>query len=124
MSIGNMNKNTNNNNEPADKNKINGVERFARKYFMEGKTHILIIDYLFNQLILTSGQKLEEKQKTALKSLPDDAPFLTKLLVKHRRLVGILIPVLLVETLWWLQARFYVVYAVKNKKYILKNNSY
>ena len=46
---------------------------------------------------------MEEKQKIALASLPEDAPWLTKLLVKHRRVVGILIPLLFFETLWWLQ---------------------
>eukprot|EP00092_Neocalanus_flemingeri_P103797 GFUD01132852.1.p1 GENE.GFUD01132852.1~~GFUD01132852.1.p1 ORF type:complete len:401 (-),score=117.87 GFUD01132852.1:168-1370(-) len=58
---------------------------FLRKYFLE-------------------GQKLEEKQKVALETLPDDAPFLTKLLVRHRRLVGILLPLIFFETLWWAQA--------------------
>jgi len=58
---------------------------FIKKYFLE-------------------GQKLEDKQKEALETLPEDAPFLTKLLVRHRRLVGILIPMLFFEILWWAQA--------------------
>ena len=34
------------------------------------------------------GQKLDEKQKQALETLPRDAPVTTKILVKHRRLIG------------------------------------
>ena len=46
------------------------VSRFFRKYFLE-------------------GQKLDEKQKQAIETLPEDAPLTTKILVKHRRLIGI-----------------------------------
>ena len=42
---------------------------FLKKYFME-------------------GQKLEDKQQQALETLPQDAPFMTKILVKHRRIIG------------------------------------
>ena len=35
------------------------------------------------------GQKLEDKQLKALEALPQDAPFMTKMLVKHRRIIGI-----------------------------------
>ena len=35
-----------------------------------------------------SGQKLEEKHETAKAELPEDAPFLQRLLVGHRRLIG------------------------------------
>ena len=35
------------------------------------------------------GQKLEDKQLQALETLPQDAPFMTKMLVKHRRIIGI-----------------------------------
>ena len=48
---------------------ISKVSTFIKKYFLE-------------------GQKLEEKQKQALEALPSDAPFTTKILVKHRRLIG------------------------------------
>jgi len=61
------------------------VSRFFRKYFLE-------------------GQKLDEKQKQAIETLPDDAPLTTKILVKHRRLIGILIPLIFFEVLWWMQA--------------------
>ena len=48
---------------------ISATKRFIQKYFLE-------------------GQKLEEKQKAALETLPSDAPFMTRILVKHRRLIG------------------------------------
>ena len=48
---------------------VSTTKRFIQKYFLE-------------------GQKLDEKQKTALETLPRDAPFLTRILVKHRRLIG------------------------------------
>ena len=38
---------------------------------------------------IKSGQKLEDKQVEALAALPSDASFLQKLLVKHRRLIGV-----------------------------------
>merc|ERR1711971_994729 len=60
-------------------------KQFLKKYFMD-------------------GQKLEDKQIEALAALPADASFLQKLLVKHRRLIGILIPLIFFETCWWCQA--------------------
>ena len=84
---------------------------FLKKYFLE-------------------GQKLEEKQKEAIETLPNDAPFFKKILVKHRRIIGeynihfseqssmslnwgvvccnvlftgILIPLLFFEFFWWIQ---------------------
>ena len=45
------------------------VVSFIKKYFLE-------------------GQKLEEKQKEAIETLPNDAPFWKKILVKHRRIIG------------------------------------
>ena len=50
-------------------NVVSATKRFIQKYFLE-------------------GQKLEEKQKTALETLPSDAPVMTRILVKHRRLIG------------------------------------
>ena len=48
---------------------LSKVAAFLKKYFFE-------------------GQKLDEKQKQALDTLPSDAPVTTKILVKHRRLIG------------------------------------
>jgi len=47
------------------------------------------------------GQKLEEKQLEKLECLPDDAPWFRRILVKRRRLIGILIPLVFFEFLWW-----------------------
>ena len=49
------------------------------------------------------GQKLDEKQKHALETLPSDAPWTKKMLVRHRRLIGILIPLCFFELFWWMQ---------------------
>jgi len=64
---------------------VSRTKGFIKKYFLE-------------------GQKLEEKQRSALESLPSDAPLMTRIMVKHRRLIGILIPMLFFEILWWMQA--------------------
>ena len=40
-------------------------------------------------IVIKPGQKLEDKQVEALAALPSDASFLQKLLVKHRRLIGV-----------------------------------
>jgi len=58
------------------------IRAFFKKYFQE-------------------GQKLDEKHQNALESLPADASVWTKLVVKHRLLVGILIPLVFFQTLWW-----------------------
>jgi len=50
------------------------------------------------------GQQLDESQLEALKNLPEDASLGKKILVKHRRLIGILIPLFAVQVVWWLQA--------------------
>ena len=79
------------------------VQRIYQKIF-PGR---YVISYQWSECkvsrLYRAGQQLEEKQKTALETLPEDAPFLTKLLVKHRRLVGILLPMLFFELLWWAQ---------------------
>ena len=40
------------------------------------------------------GQKLDDKHKEALETLPEDAPLTTKILVKHRRLIGNFVQIL------------------------------
>ena len=59
-------------------------EKFLKKYFLE-------------------GQKLDEKQKHALETLPSEAPWTKRILVKHRRLIGILIPLCFFQLFWWMQ---------------------
>ena len=46
------------------------------------------------------GQKLEDKQVEALASLPSNASFLQKLLVKHRRLIGGIKIIAVINALW------------------------
>ena len=72
----------------------------------------------------------------ALAALPDDAPLLDKILIRHRRTVGniklwllhdeaifiesgILIPLVIVETLWWCQAFQHNYFALFPDKYLL-----
>jgi len=73
---------------------------FLKKYFME-------------------GQKLEDKQQQALETLPQDAPFMTKILVKHRRIIGILIPLCFFELLWWMQAIKHDYFSYFPERYLL-----
>ncbi|CAB4022655.1 uncharacterized protein LOC110044725, partial [Paramuricea clavata] len=47
------------------------------------------------------GQALNNTQTEALKNLDPNAPWYTKLLVKHRRWVGVLIPFTIVQIIWW-----------------------
>ena len=63
---------------------LSKVSNFMKKYFLE-------------------GQKLDEKQKHALETLPSDAPWTKRMLVRHRRLIGILIPLCFFELFWWMQ---------------------
>ena len=48
-----------------------------------------------------TGQALSNTQTEALKNLDPNAPWYTKLIVKHRRLVGVLIPFTIVQVIWW-----------------------
>ena len=66
---------------------LSKVSNFMKKYFLE-------------------GQKLDDKQKHALETLPSDAPWTQKMLVRHRRLIGILIPLCFFELFWWMQVRW------------------
>jgi len=60
-----------------------GVGQVLRKYFWE-------------------GQKLDEKQQDDLLSLPGNASLWKRILVKHRLLVGIMIPLSFFQILWWM----------------------
>ena len=86
--------------DTACSNAVSTTKRFIQKYFLE-------------------GQKLEEKQKAALETLPSDAPVMTRILVKHRRLIGILIPMLFFEILWWMLAFRHDFFSYFPSRYIL-----
>ena len=71
-------------NHPFGDALLSKVSNFMKKYFLE-------------------GQKLDEKQKHALETLPSDAPWTKRMLVRHRLLIGILIPLCFFELFWWMQ---------------------
>jgi len=50
---------------------------------------------------LFSGQLLNEEQQNALENLSPDASWQEKILVKHRKIIGILIPFTFYSFLWW-----------------------
>ena len=58
------------------------VERFITKYFLE-------------------GQKLNDNQVKALAELDPNASWSEKLMVKHRRTLGVLIPFAFYQLCWW-----------------------
>merc|ERR1712038_250794 len=65
------------------------------------------------------GQKLTEKQTKALENLDPDASFGERLMVKHRRLIGILIPLVFFEVCWWLLAVRWDFFSLFPERYIL-----
>ncbi|XP_059097364.1 uncharacterized protein LOC131891741 isoform X2 [Tigriopus californicus] len=58
------------------------IKKFFIKYFFE-------------------GQKLSTDQAKAIENLREDSPWTERVLVKHRRLVGILIPLVFFQLCWW-----------------------
>ncbi|XP_023326494.1 uncharacterized protein LOC111699913 [Eurytemora carolleeae] len=76
------------------------VTRFFKKYFWE-------------------GQKLDDTQLEALKELSHDASLTQKLLVKYRRFVGLLIPALIVQSLWWMQAIRHDYFSLFPERYLM-----
>uniref|UniRef100_A0A0M3I7H6 Membrane transporter protein n=1 Tax=Ascaris lumbricoides TaxID=6252 RepID=A0A0M3I7H6_ASCLU len=74
--------------------------QFFRKYFWE-------------------GQKLTENHEEKLIELSKDAPFTEILLVKHRRLLGILIPFMFFHTVYWLLAFRYNIFHLFRERYIM-----
>ena len=57
-------------------------KQFLKKYFFE-------------------GQKLNETQTKALTELDPNAPWSKKLMVKHRKTLGVLIPFCFYQLCWW-----------------------
>ena len=52
-------------------------------------------------LLCFSGQALTDTQTQALEKLDPNAPWHERLIVKHRRLVGVAIPFIFYQVLWW-----------------------
>lgn len=48
-----------------------------------------------------SGQALTSTQAQALETLDPSAPWYQRLIVKHRRLVGVAIPFIFFQVIWW-----------------------
>ena len=47
------------------------------------------------------GQKLSKSHENELQNLPPNAPWHRKLMVKNRRLIGVLIPFTFYNIVWW-----------------------
>ena len=52
-------------------------------------------------MLYLKGQALTATQTQALETLCADAPWYKKLIVKHRRLVGVAIPFTFFQVIWW-----------------------
>merc|ERR1711935_1203172 len=50
---------------------------------------------------LCQGQKLSKKQDLALQQLDENTSWQKRLMVKHRQEIGMLIPFVLLQTIWW-----------------------
>lgn len=48
-----------------------------------------------------SGQKLSKSHESELEGLPADAAWHQKVLIKYRRLIGVLIPFIIYNLVWW-----------------------
>ena len=57
--------------------------------------------HLFNLTFFTPGQALEKGHQEAVRNLSPDAPWQQKLLIKHRRLIAVMIPAVLYHFCWW-----------------------
>ena len=66
-----------------------------------------------------SGQKLTNQQKDALAKLDPNAPWQERILVSHRRLIGILIPFCFFQICWWCLAFKHDLFSLFPERYIL-----
>lgn len=76
------------------------ISVFVKKYFLE-------------------GQKLNSKQTEALANLGPNATWQEKVMVKHRRLVGILIPFSFFQICWWCLAIKHDFFSLFVDRYVL-----
>jgi len=72
---------------PDEKSKVSKdepgkIKKFFKKYFLE-------------------GQKLNPKQAQAIANLDENAPLAKRLMVKHRKEIGIIVPFLFFQIAWW-----------------------
>ncbi|XP_028411802.1 uncharacterized protein LOC114534541 [Dendronephthya gigantea] len=72
----------------------------------------------FNKYFL-EGQAVTAAQTEALENLDPNAPWYTRMMVKHRRWVGILIPFTIVHIVWWSSAIKYNYWEFFPDKYFM-----
>lgn len=73
--------------------------------------------YLFGSLF--EGQKLNKSHLEAINSLSHDAPWHRKLLIGHRRLIGVFIPFSMFQVAWWCLAIKHDFFALFPDRYAL-----
>ena len=66
-----------------------------------------------------SGQKLTKSQEEALANLDENAKLTDKIMVKYRRLIGILIPFIFFQVCWWCLAFKHDYFTLFPSRYIL-----
>ena len=66
-----------------------------------------------------SGQKLTKSQEEALANLDENAKLTDKIMVKYRRLIGILIPFIFFQVCWWCLAFKHDYFTLFPDRYIL-----
>ena len=72
-----------------------------------------------HQVPLVSGQALNATQTQALEKLDHNAPWHERLIVKHRRLVGVAIPFIFYQVLWWSCAIEYSFWSLFPDRYFI-----
>jgi uncharacterized membrane protein YwzB len=65
------------------------------------------------------GQKLNNSQTQALANLDPKAPWTETIMIKHRRQIGILIPLVFFELCWWSLAIKHDLFSLFPERYIL-----
>eukprot|EP00095_Tigriopus_kingsejongensis_P010878 maker-scaffold86_size395752-snap-gene-1.13 protein:Tk10878 transcript:maker-scaffold86_size395752-snap-gene-1.13-mRNA-1 annotation:"Protein C15A11.4" len=84
-----------NTNNPATMQAATPQDETSKSEQIQNKIKHFFVKYFFE------GQKLSSQQSKAIENLKDDAPWTKRILVKHRRLVGILIPLMFFQVCWW-----------------------
>jgi len=70
-------------------------------------------------IIRLSGQALTATQTQALATLDPNAPWHQRLIVKHRRLVGVAIPFFFFQVIWWSSAINYDFWSLFPERYFI-----
>ncbi len=65
------------------------------------------------------GQFLNKEQEDALEALSEDDSLVHKITVKHRRIVGLIIPAFFFHTFWWAIAIQYNLWYIFKEKYYM-----